>query len=227
MGQKVHPFVLRVGFIRTWQSRWFAKKNEYSRFILQDYNIRKFIRERFKQAAVARIIIERLAERIRIRISSARPGIIIGRHGADIERLREDLNSIVKQEVSIDIEEVKNPALDAQLVAQNVAFQLEKRVAFRRAVKRAIEQSMNAGAKGIRISCAGRLNGAEMSRTETYKQGKVPLQTLRADIDYGFAESLTTYGLIGVKVWLYKGEILSSKDAQEPVSTGKEAASQS
>lgn len=208
MGQKVHPFVLRVGFIRMWHSRWFARPKDFAAFIEEDYKIRKLIKQRFKQAAVARIIIERLAERIKIKIQSARPGIIIGRHGADIERLREDLNSIVKKELSIDVEEIKNPALDAQLVAENVALQLEKRVAFRRAVKRAIEQTMSAGAKGIKISCAGRLGGAEMSRTENYKQGKIPLSTLRADIDYGFAESLTTYGLIGVKTWVYKGDIL-------------------
>src|SRR3989338_5054082 len=208
MGQKVSPFLQRIGIIRTWHSRWFAKPKDYPRNIAEDYKIRKSIKLKFKQAAISKIIIERLAERIKIRILSARPGIIIGRHGADIERLREDLNSLVKKEISIDIEEVKNPSIDAQLVAQNIAFQLEKRIAFRRAVKRAMEQSMNAGAKGIRVCCAGRLNGAEMSRTETYKEGKVPLQTLRADIDYGFAESLTTYGLIGVKVWIYRGEIL-------------------
>ncbi len=194
MGQKVHPFLLRVGFIRTWNSRWFAKSPKFADFIEQDYRIRKFIKKRFKQAAVSKIIIERLAQSLKVRIFSARPGIIIGRHGADIERLREDLNSMLKTEVSIDIEEVKNPAVDAQLVAENVAFQQEKRVAFRRAVKRAMSQTMSAGAKGVRICCAGRLNGAEMSRTETYKEGKVPLQTLRADIDYGFAEALTTYG---------------------------------
>jgi len=215
MGQKVHPFALRLGFIRTWQSRWFSKSPTYAKFIEQDYRIRKFIKKRFKQAAVSKIIIDRLADKIKIHIYSARPGIIIGRHGADIERLREDLNNLVKTEVSIDIEEIKNPALDAQLVAENITFQLEKRVAFRRAVKRAMEQSMNAGAKGIRTCCAGRLNGAEMSRTEMYKTGKVPLQTLRADIDYGFAEALTTYGLIGVKVWIYKGDILSRKALAE------------
>lgn len=223
MGQKVNPFVLRVGFIRTWHSRWFAKRLDFAKFIKQDYLIRKLIKARFKQAAVSNIIIERLAEKTKIRIFSARPGIIIGRHGADIERLREDLNNLIKTEVSIDIEEIKNPAVDAQLVAQNIAFQLEKRVAFRRAVKRAMEQTMNAGAKGVRVSCAGRLNGAEMSRTEMYKQGKVPLQTLRADIDYGFAESLTTYGLIGVKVWIYKGEILTKKVAQAQGSPEAEA----
>lgn len=215
MGQKVHPFVLRVGFIRTWKSLWFAKPSDYPKFIRQDYTIRKFIRERFKQAAVSDIVIERLVDRVKIRIFTARPGIIIGRHGADIERLKDDLNNVIKNEISIDIEEIKKPAWDAQLVAQNIAFQIEKRVAFRRAVKRAMEQSMNAGVKGIRVSCAGRLNGAEMSRTENYKQGKVPLATLRADIDYGFAESLTTYGLIGIKVWIYKGEILIKKKGQE------------
>lgn len=208
MGQKVNPFLLRIGFIRTWHSRWFAKPKDYPRFIEEDYRIRELIKGRFKQAAISRIIIERLTERVKIRILTARPGIIIGRHGADIERLREDLNAMIKKEVSIDIEEVKNPACDAQLVAENVALQLEKRIAYRRAVKRAIQQSMSAGAEGIKISCAGRLGGAEMSRAETFKQGKIPLSTLRADIDYGFAESFTTYGIIGIKTWIYKGDIL-------------------
>lgn len=217
MGQKVNPFVLRVGFIKTWHSRWFAGGRDFPRFILEDFKLRKFIKARFKQAAIARIIIERLADRVKVRILSARPGIIIGRHGSDIERLREDLNNMLKREVAIDIEEVKQPALDAQLVAENVALQLEKRIAFRRAIKRSIEQSMSAGASGIKISCSGRLGGAEMSRTETYKQGKIPLSTLRADIDYGFAESLTTYGLIGIKVWIYKGDILTKKVAQAPI----------
>lgn len=226
MGQKVHPFILRIGIIRTWQSRWFAKPKDYARFIEEDYRIRKFIKARFKQAAISKIIIERLTERVRIRVLTARPGIIIGRHGADIERLRQDINSMIKNEISIDIEEIKNPALDAQLVAENVALQLEKRVAFRRAVKRAIEQSMSSGAKGIKICCAGRLGGAEMSRTETYKQGKIPLGTLRADIDYGFAESLTTYGLIGIKVWIYKGDILIKKTIEETDIKKKETKAQ-
>ncbi|MDD3087363.1 MAG: 30S ribosomal protein S3 [Candidatus Omnitrophica bacterium] len=226
MGQKVSPLVLRLGFIRNWNSRWFASTKDYPKFILQDYNIRKFIKKRFKQAAVSNVVIERLADKLKIKIFSARPGIIIGRHGADIERLREDLNSMVKQEIAIDIEEVKNPSWDAQLVAENIAFQQEKRVAFRRAVKRAMEQSMNSGVKGIRVVCSGRLNGAEMSRTEMYKQGKVPLQTLRADIDYGFAEALTTYGLIGVKVWIYKGDILGKRQIRtEAASKEKNEAS--
>jgi small subunit ribosomal protein S3 len=215
MGHKVHPYILRIGIIRTWQSRWFAKPKDFGINIEEDYRIRRFIKKKFKQAAISKIIIDRLADRVKIRILSARPGIIIGRHGADIERLREDLNAIVKKEISIDIEEIKNPALDAQLVAENVALQLEKRIAFRRAIKRAIEQSMNSGAKGVKITCSGRLGGAEMSRTETFKQGKIPLSTLRADIDYGFAESLTTYGLIGVKSWIYKGDVLGKSAGAE------------
>lgn len=216
MGHKVNPFILRIGLIRTWQSRWFAKPKDYARFIKEDYHIRKYVKGKFKHAAISKIIIERLAERVKIRILAARPGIIIGHHGADIERLREDLNNIIKKEVSIDIEEIKEPALDAQLVSENVALQLEKRIAFRRAIKRAISQSVGAGAKGIKITCSGRLNGAEMSRTETYKQGKIPLSTFRADIDYALAESLTTYGIIGIKVWIYKGDILTKKTTEEP-----------
>jgi len=218
MGQKVHPFVLRVGFIRNWHSRWFAKPREFAKFIEEDYRVRKYIKKKFKQAAVSQIIIERLADRIKVRILSARPGLIIGRHGSDIEALRVDLNSMLKREVAIDIEEIKKPALDAQLVAENVALQIEKRVAFRRAVKRAIEQTMNSGAQGIKICCSGRLGGAEMSREETYKQGKIPPSTLRADIDYGFAEALTTYGLIGIKSWIYKGDILGRPSLTPEVS---------
>ena len=219
MGHKVSPLILRIGFIRQWHSRWFAKAKDFPAFIQQDYKIRKFIKSKFKQAAISKIVIERLAEKIKIRIFSARPGIIIGRHGSDIERLRSDLNSLVKNELSIDIHEINNPAWDAQLVAENIALQQEKRIAFRRAVKRAMEQSIASGVKGIRVSCSGRLNGAEMSRKETYKVGKVPLQTLRADIDYGFAEALTTYGLIGVKVWIYKGDILGKQFIQEETKT--------
>jgi small subunit ribosomal protein S3 len=215
MGHKVNPIALRIGYIKNWSSMWFAKHGEFSKCIEEDYKIRKFIKKGFKQAAISKIIIERLAQRVRIRIHTARPGIIIGRHGADIERLRGDLNSMVNREVSIDIEEVKDPSLDAQLISENVALQLEKRVAYRRAIKRVVEQAMSSGAQGIRIVCSGRLGGAEMSRKETYKQGKIPLQTLRADIDYGFAEALTTYGLIGIKTWVYKGDILFSKDKEK------------
>jgi small subunit ribosomal protein S3 len=177
----------------------------------EDFKIRKFIKAKFKQAAISKIIVERLTEKVKVRILSARPGLIIGRHGADIEQLRADINNMVKKEVSIDIEEIKAPALDAQLVAENVSMQIEKRVAFRRAIKRAIEQTMNSGAKGVKICCSGRLDGAEMCRTETYRQGKIPLSTFRADIDYGFIEAVTTYGLIGIKAWIFKGEILPKK----------------
>jgi small subunit ribosomal protein S3 len=212
MGHKVHPFVQRIGLIRTWQSRWFANPRDYARFVAEDQKIRKHIFNKFKLALVARVIVERLAEKVKIRIHSARPGIIIGRHGSDIEKLREDLFAIVKKETSIDIEEIKNPGVDAQLIAQNISLQIEKRVGFRRTVKRAIEQAMMQGAKGIKITVAGRLDGAEMCRKETYKQGKVPLQTLRADIEYGQVECLTTYGLIGIKTWVYHGDILVKKN---------------
>jgi len=208
MGQKVHPLIQRIGFIKNWNALWFAEKKEFADYLQQDVRIRSHIKKRFSTASISKVVIERLTNRIRIKIFSARPGVIIGRHGQDIERLKQELQDIAKQELSIDIVEITNPALEAQIVAANIAFQLEKRIAFRRAMKRAIEQSINAGAGGIKISCAGRLGGAEMSRRETYKQGKVPLQTLRADIDYGFTEALTTCGLIGIKVWIYRGEIL-------------------
>lgn len=211
MGHKVNPHLLRIGFIKDWHSRWFAKAKDFPKFIEEDYRMRKLIKKTHKQAAISKIVIERLAEKIKVKIFCARPGLIIGRHGQDIERLRETLNAMVKKEISIDIQEVKGPAVDAQLVAENVALQLEKRIAFRRAMKRSIEQAMSSGAKGIKITASGRLGGAEMSRTESFKQGKIPLSTLRADIDYGFAESLTTYGLIGIKCWIYKGDVLIAK----------------
>jgi len=219
MGHKVSPLLLRLGFIKNWNSVWFAKHRDFARNITEDFAIRKFIKSKFKQAAISKVVIERLTQKVKVRIHSARPGIIIGRHGADIERLREELNDMVKKETSIDIEEIKNPAIDAQLVAENIALQLEKRIAFRRAIKRAIEQAMSAGAKGIKVMCSGRLGGAEIARTETFRQGKIPLSTLRADIDYGFAESLTTYGLIGIKVWIFKGEILTTHARPEVPAT--------
>lgn len=214
MGQKVSPLLLRIGFIKKWQSNWFAGKRDFANYLQEDQKIRNYIKSKFAQAAIARIDIDRLANQIRIRIASARPGIIIGRHGADIERLREDLKNITDRELAVDIEEIKNPALEAQLVAENIAYQLVKRIAFRRAIKRAIEQTMSAGAKGIKVVCSGRLGGAEMSRQESYKQGKIPLSTFRADIDYGFAEAQTTYGKIGVKTWLYKGDVILEKKKQ-------------
>ena len=216
MGHKANPFGLRIGIIRTWQSLWHSsKKREYADFLHEDIKIRSYIKTTLSSAAISRVEIERSSNQVRVKIHTARPGVIIGRRGADIDRLRDELQEITNKEVHIDIKEIKKPAIEAQLVAENVALQLEKRVLHRRAMKRAIEQALNAGAKGIKIVCSGRLGGAEMSRRESYKDGKVPLQTLRADIDYGFAEALTTYGLIGIKVWIYKGDILTKS---EPVS---------
>lgn len=216
MGHKVHPLICRIGFIKNWNSQWFTNKHNFGKFVGEDARIRRYINKRFRQAAISKIIIERVStESVRIRIHTARPGVIIGRRGADIDRLKEDLGRFIHKDLIIDIVEVKAPALDAQIVSQNIAFQLEKRVNFRRAVKRAIEQAMNAGAKGIKVSCAGRLGGLEISRREKYKQGKIPLQTFRADIDYGFSEAMTTFGLIGVKTWIYKGDIIGKKTPTE------------
>lgn len=215
MGQKVNPIALRIGYTKNWRSLWFADKKDFSKNIIEDYKIRDYIKEKFVQASVSLVVIERLAEQIRVKIYSARPGVIIGRRGADIDRLKADLGNITTKEISVDIQEIKNPAIDAQLIAQNVGFQLEKRVAFRRAMKRAIDQAKSAGAKGIKIKCSGRLGGAEMARTEGYRDGKIPLQTLRADIDYGFAEALTTYGIIGIKAWVYKGDVITDVQDEE------------
>lgn len=212
MGQKVHPYVQRLGINKDWRSLWFSERKDYAPQIVEDSKIRKFIAKRFLQAAVSHVIIERVAGQVRIKIASARPGVIIGRRGADIDKLKEELGKITTKELAIDIIEIKNPALDGNLVAQSIAFQIEKRVAFRRAMKRAIEQSLQSGAKGVKISASGRLGGAELSRRETYREGSIPLQTLRADIDYGFAEAMTTYGIIGIKVWLYKGEIIRERN---------------
>ena len=208
MGQKVSPLALRIGYIENWRSLWYADKKEYTQNVIEDYKIRQFIKKRFAQASVSKVVIERLGEKVRIISHTARPGGISGLRGADIDRLREELGKITSKEISIDPQEIKNPSIDAQLIAQSVAFQLEKRVAFRRAMKRAIDQAIAGGIKGIKIKCSGRLNGAEMARTEKYQVGKLPLHTLRAQIDYGFAEALTTYGILGVKVWANKGEVI-------------------
>lgn len=208
MGHKSHPYIQRVGLIKTWQSRWYANKKEFAGLLHEDIKIRKYIKKTLIGAAVSCVEIERAGGRIRVIIHTARPGIIIGRKGADIDRLKDELQDIANKDIYIDIKEIKNPAIEAQLIAENIAFQLEKRVLHRRAMKRAVQMAMNAGAKGIKLRCSGRLGGAEMCRSEGYKEGKVPLHTFRADIDYGFAEALTIYGLIGVKVWIYKGDIL-------------------
>ena len=211
MGQKVNPIGLRLGIIKTWESRWFGGKN-YADYIFEDFKLRKFIKQKLYHAGVSRIEIERSAKRIRLRIYTARPGIVIGKKGAEIAQLKKEVEQLTVHEVLIDIQEVRKPEIDAQLVAENVANQLERRVAFRRAMKRAVQSSLRFGALGIKVICAGRLGGAEIARTEWYREGRVPLHTLRADIDYGTAEARTTYGVVGVKVMIFKGEILR-KDA--------------
>lgn len=227
MGHKVNPLSLRLGYIKTWRSRWFSKKKDFADNLHEDIGIRKYVKKNFSAAGISIIEIERASDRAKVIIYTAKPGIIIGRKGADIDRLRDELQEMTKKEIYIDIKEVENITTDAQLIAENVAFQLEKRVAFRRAMKKVIQQSMTAGALGIKIKCSGRLGGAEMSRSEGYKEGKVPLQTFRADIDYGFAEALTTYGLIGVKVWVYKGDILKQKPKKEELQEKAETTTKS
>jgi small subunit ribosomal protein S3 len=214
LGQKVHPIGFRLGINRNWDSRWFAGK-EYSAFVIEDYQIRKFLKERLFQAGVARIEIERAANKVRIRIHTARPGIVIGKKGIEIEKLKKDLEKEINREVIIDIQEVRKAEVEAQLVAENVALQLVRRIAFRRAMKKSVSTALRFGAQGIKIACSGRLGGAEMARREWYREGRVPLHTIRADIDYGFAEAFTTYGVIGVKVIIFKGEILPEKNRNE------------
>jgi small subunit ribosomal protein S3 len=207
MGQKVNPIGLRLGINRTWDSRWYAEKG-YSGLLHEDLRIRKFLKERLKQAGVSRIVIERPAKKARVTIHTARPGVVIGKKGSDIEVIRRELQKMTGNEVHLNIIEIRKPEIEAQLVAENIAQQLERRVAFRRAMKRAVQNAMRLGAQGIRINCAGRLGGAEIARTEWYREGRVPLHTLRADVDYGEATGFTTYGACGVKVWVFKGEIL-------------------
>ncbi len=214
MGQKVNPIGFRLGINRNWDSRWFAGK-EYSEFVLEDYKIRKILKKQVFHAGVARIEIERAANKVRIRLHAARPGIIIGKKGAEIEKIKRDLEKKINREVSIDIQEVRKAEVEAQLVAENVALQLVRRVAFRRAMKKSVGVALRFGAQGIKIACSGRLGGAEMARREWYREGRVPLHTIRANIDYGFAEAFTTYGVIGVKVTIFKGEILPDKGRKE------------
>ena len=217
MGQKVHPISFRLGYIRTWNSLWYANKKDFARFLHEDIKVRKHVTKTFAQAAVAKVDIERASDKIRVNIHTARPGVIIGRKGADIDRLREELQKMTgNKEVHINIREIKNPSANAQLIAENIALQLEKRIAFRRAMKKAIQSAMDNGAKGVKIQTKGRLAGSEIARAEGYLEGTVPLHTLRADIDFGFAESMTTYGKIGVKVLVYKGDIIKKEEAFKP-----------
>lgn len=220
MGQKINPIGLRLGINRTWDSRWYADKGEYGNLLKEDMKIRAMLMKELKQAAVSKIVIERPHKKCRVTVHSARPGIVIGKKGADIEKIRSKVAALTDSEVHINIVEVRKPELDANLVAQSIAQQLERRVAFRRAMKRAVQNAMRMGALGIRINTGGRLGGAEIARIEWYREGRVPLHTLRADIDYGVAEGLTAYGIIGIKVWIFKGEILE----HDPMASEKRAA---
>ena len=218
MGQKVNPIGLRVGINRTWDSRWFAGR-DYAKLLHQDIKLRDYLMRRLQQAGVAKVVIERAAKKARIAIHSARPGVVIGKKGADIEKLRSELSGMTGGEVALNIVEIRKPEIDAQLIADNIASQLERRVAFRRAMKRAVQSAMRLGAQGLRINCSGRLGGAEIARLEWYREGRVPLHTLRADIDFGTSTAKTTYGTCGVKVWVFKGEIL----AHDPMAQDKRA----
>jgi small subunit ribosomal protein S3 len=206
VGHKVHPIGFRLGYIKSWNSRWFATK-EYAALLHEDLKVRKIVKKKLYHAGIARIEIERSGNQLRINLHTSRPGIIIGRKGAEVDKLKAEIEALTKRQVAINIREIKKPEVDAQLVAENIALQLEKRIAFRRAMKKAVVSALRLGAKGIRVACAGRLGGGEIARTEWYREGRVPLHTLRADIDYGLAEAKTTYGQIGVKVWIYRGEV--------------------
>jgi small subunit ribosomal protein S3 len=208
MGQKVNPIGLRLGVNRTWDSRWYANEKDYAGLLHEDLKIREFLKKKLSQAGISKIVIERPAKKARVTIHSARPGIIIGKKGADIDKLRKEISMMTDSEVHLNIIEIRKPEIDAKLIAENIAQQLERRVAFRRAMKRAVQSAMRLGALGIRINSGGRLGGAEIARTEWYREGRVPLHTLRADIDYGEAEAMTAYGICGIKVWVFKGEIL-------------------
>ncbi len=210
MGQKVHPIGFRLGYTKTWNSKWYAER-DYATLLHEDIKIRKLVKDKLSHAGVARIEIERSAQTAKIYIHTARPGIIIGRKGAEVDKLKKELEKLTGKQVHINIVEIRKPELDAQLVAENIALQLERRVAFRRAMKKAVTAALRFGAQGIKVKCSGRLAGAEIARSEWYKEGRIPLHTLRADIDYGFAEARTTYGQIGVKVWIYRGDILPEK----------------
>ena len=214
MGQKVHPYGFRLGINRTWRSRWFARK-DYGALLHEDLRLKTMLKNKFAHAGISRIEIERAANKLTIIIFTSRPGIIVGKKGAEIERLKKDLQLLTGRDVNLKIHEISKPELDAQLVAESIAQQLEKRIAFRRAMRRAVDSALRFGAKGIKVRCSGRLNGAEIARSEWYLSGQLPLHTLRADIDYGFAEAYTTYGVIGVKVWIYKGDIFETEKSEK------------
>lgn len=215
MGQKVNPIGLRVGVIRTWDSRWFAERNDYADFLHEDFKLREYLKKKLRHAGVSRIEMERAAKKIKVIISTARPGVVIGKKGAGIDALKADVQKLTPNEVFINIQEVRKPDTDAQLVANNIALQLEKRISWRRALKKALAAGVRGGVRGIKIRVAGRLDGAEIARSEWYNEKSVPLHTLRADIDYGVAEAKTTYGIIGLKVWIYKGDVLTAREVED------------
>ena len=223
MGQKVNPHGMRVGIIKDWDSRWYADDKHFSDMLVEDHKIREFLKKKLEQAGISKIEIERASGRVKVTVYSAKPGVVIGKGGAEIENTKKQLQKLTADKVVLEIKEIKRPDKDAQLVAENIAQQLENRVSFRRAMKSAMNRTMKTGALGVKASCAGRLGGADIARTETYSDGTIPLQTLRADIDYGFAEADTTYGKVGVKVWIYKGEILPKKKNEQAVAASDES----
>ena len=223
MGQKVNPHGMRVGIIKDWDSRWYADDKHFSDMLVEDHKIREFLKKKLEQAGISKIDIERASGRVKVTDYSAKPGVVIGKGGAEIENTKKQLQKLTADKVVLEIKEIKRPDKDAQLVAENIAQQLENRVSFRRAMKSAMNRTMKTGALGVKASCAGRLGGADIARTETYSDGTIPLQTLRADIDYGFAEADTTYGKVGVKVWIYKGEILPKKKNEQAVAASDES----
>ena len=222
MGQKVNPHGLRVGIIKDWDSRWFAEPEDFADSLVEDYKIREFLKKKLYHAGVSKIEIERTSDRVKVIVYTAKPGVVIGKGGAEIEKLKVELAKYSEKKILVDIKEVKRPDSDAQLVAEKIAQQLENRISFRRAMKSCMGRAMKAGAKGIKTACSGRLGGADMARTEFYSEGNIPLQTLRADIDYGFAEANTTYGKIGVKTWIYHGEVLPTKGGKPAKASSKE-----
>ncbi len=219
MGQKTHPKIFRIGVIETWDSKWYADR-DYAQLLHEDFKIKKFIKGRLFHAGISKIEIERATNKAKINIHTARPGIVIGKKGAEIEKLKEELSHLTSREIYINIHEVRRPDLDGQLVAENVALQLQRRVAFRRAMKESVSRALRMGAQGIRVQCSGRLGGAEIARTNWYREGRVPLHTLRADVSYGLAEAQTTYGVIGVKVWIFRGEVLTEEEEQQKAALG-------
>ena len=223
MGQKVNPHGMRVGIIKDWDSRWYADDKHFSDMLVEDHKIREFLKKKLEQAGISKIDIERASGRVKVTVYSAKPGVVIGKGGAEIENTKKQLQKLTADKVVLEIKEIKRPDKDAQLVAENIAQQLENRVSFRRVMKSAMNRTMKTGALGVKASCAGRLGGADIARTETYSDGTIPLQTLRADIDYGFAEADTTYGKVGVKVWIYKGEILPKKKNEQAVAASDES----